>query len=242
MTGVDAQIQSLQRALQAKDQALSDFTYTVSHDLKANLRHIKAYLGILRDEMGDALQPEWLGYVNVVDSAAHKMQQQIDGLMTLAQMDQHLAAAEPLPMATIIDEARQGLTDLQTGRHIQWHMAPDFPVLLGDSSMVRQVWQHLLHNALKFTRSCDVANITLGSELDELGQCWCFVQDNGVGFNPSQSTKLFKVFQKLQPGDEGLGLGLALTRKLVERQGGQVKAKSLPEQGSWFGFSLPAGV
>ncbi len=241
MTSVDAQLQSLQRELQAKEQALSDFTYTVSHDLKANLRHIKAYLGILREEMGEALQAEWLGYLNVVDSAAHKMQQQIDGLVTLAQIDRQSMTTDVLPMAAIIGEVRKSLVELQTGRRIEWQIAPDFPALLGDSSMVRQVWQHLLHNALKFTRSREVANITLGWQRDEHGQCWCFVQDNGEGFHASQSGKLFKVFQKLHGGDEGLGLGLAFTRKLVERQGGQVKAQALPERGSWFGFSLPSG-
>lgn len=242
MTSVDAQLQSLQRELQAKEQALTDFTYSVSHDLKANLRHIKAYLGILREEMGEALQPEWLGYLNVVDSAAHKMQQQIDGLVTLAQLERQPMTVDVLPMATIIREVHKSMHEQQTGRQIEWHIAPDFPVLLGDSSMVRQVWQHLVHNALKFTRSREVAIITLGWQRDEQGQCWCFVQDNGEGFHPSQSSKLFKVFQKLHGGDEGLGLGLAYTRQLVERQSGQVQAQALPGQGSWFGFSLPSGV
>lgn len=242
MTAVDAQLQSLQRELQAKEQALTDFTYTVSHDLKANLRHIKAYLGILREEMGEALQAEWQGYLDVVDAAAHKLQQQIDGLAALSQIDRQGMTTDVLPMAAILGEVRQSLVELQTGRQIEWQIASDFPALLGDSSMVRQVWQHLLHNALKFTRSCEVANITLGWQRDEHGHCWCFVQDNGEGFHASQSGKLFKVFQKLHAGEEGLGLGLALTRKLVERQGGQVKAQALPERGSWFGFSLPSGV
>jgi len=238
MTGVDAQIQSLQRALQAKDQALSDFTYTVSHDLKANLRHIKAYLGILQEDMADAMQPEWQGYLDVVQGAAAKMGQQIDGLVALAAIDRQALDASALPMPALIEEARKHVSPLQAGRDVQWQVAHDFPALLGDSSMVRQIWQHLLHNALKFTRAQSTAQITVGWQR-EADAVWCFVQDNGLGFEASQSQQLFKVFQKLHAGDEGLGLGLALTRKLVERQGGQVKAHAQPGQGAWFAFSLP---
>ena len=241
MTAVDAQIQSLQRALQAKDQALTDFTYTVSHDLKANLRHIKAYLGILQEDMAGVLQPEWQGYLDVVLSAASKMGQQIDGLVALSQIDRQAVEAHALPMAALIEEARNHLQSLQAERDVKWQVAHDFPVLLGDSSMVRQIWQHLLHNALKFTRAQSTAQINVGWQR-EADAVWCFVQDNGDGFQASQSQQLFKVFQKLHAGDEGLGLGLALVRKLVERQGGQVKADAEPGQGAWFGFSLPAGV
>ena len=241
MTGAEAQIQNLQLALQAKDQALTDFTYTVSHDLKANLRHIKAYLGILQEDMAGALQPEWQGYMDVVLSAASKMGQQIDALTALSQIDRQAVNAHELPMTELIEEARKHLQSVQAGRDVQWHVAQDFPALMGDSSMVRQIWQHLLHNALKFTRAQSMAQITVGWQR-EADAVWCFVQDNGEGFQTSQSQQLFKVFQKLHAGDEGLGLGLALVRKLVERQGGQVKAHAEPGRGAWIGFSLPAGV
>lgn len=232
-------LQELERQLEVAQRGLSDFAYTVSHDLKANLRHIKAYLDIVREELGDDLGSDVNGYLDVVTDAAVKMGQQMDGLMALAQIDR--AALEPstLAMNCLIDDARQSLANLAQGREVQWQIATDFPALLGDSSMVRQVWAHLLHNALKFTRCREVARLELGWLQDDTG-VWCFVQDNGQGFAPSQQGKLFKVFQKLHTGDDSLGMGLALTRKLVERQGGQVQARSVPDQGSWFGFSLPS--
>lgn len=235
----DALVQSLQRELLAKERALSDFAYSVSHDLKAHLRHIHSYLDILREDMGDVLQPEWQAHMDVVQGAAQKMGQQLEGLMALAQIDRQPVQHTPLNMNELIEAARHALAPALSGREVQWQIANDFPALQGDITMVRQVWTQLLGNALKFTRQRAPACIVVGWERDAQG-CWCYAQDNGVGFESAQTGRLFKAFQKLHVNDDGLGMGLALVRRWVERQGGQVQARALP-QGSWFGFCLPAG-
>lgn len=239
MSEHDALVLSLQRELQAKDRALSDFAYSVSHDLKAHLRHIKAYVQVLREDMGEVLQPEWQAHMDVVQSAAQKMGQQLDGLMALAQIDRQPLACLPLDMNALIQDARQALAADGAGRDVQWQIASDFPALQGDIAMVRQIWIRLLSNALKYTQQRAPALITVAWERDAQG-CWCYVQDNGVGIESAQIGRLFKAFQKLHASDDGLGMGLAMVRRWVERQGGQVQARALP-QGSWFGFCLPEG-
>ena len=239
MSEHDALVQSLQRELQAKDRALSDFAYSVSHDLKAHLRHIKAYIEVLREDMGDVLQPQWQAHMQVVQSAAIQMGQKLDGLMALAQIDRQSMARLSLDMNALIEDARQALAADGAGRNVQWQIANDFPALQGDIAMVRQIWIRLLSNALKYTQHRTPAMVTVGWERNAQG-CWCYVQDNGVGIESTQIDRLFKAFQKLQPNDDGLGMGLAMVRRWVERQGGLVQARALP-QGSWFGFCLPEG-
>lgn len=238
----EQELNRLRAELQAARDALGDFAYVVSHDLRANLRHITAYAGLVREELGDAPPAEALSYLDTVTSAARLMGRQIDGLMAWSMLDRAELDATTLDVRALIEEARQALAGEAAGRRIDWQVAADLPPLRGDAALVRQLLGHLLSNALKFTRPRTSAVIQIGWQPPaEDGRCTLFVQDNGVGFNPQQQSKLFHVFQRLHSASEfeGLGLGLALARKIVERHGGSIRAEGEPDAGCCVRFTLP---
>lgn len=231
----------LRAELQATRDALGDFAYVVSHDLRANLRHITAYAALVREELGSAPVDEVAGYLDTVTHAAKLMGRQIDGLMSWSQLDRVELELVPLDLHALVAEARQALAGEAAGRQIDWRVAADFPPLRGDATLVRQLLGHLLSNALKFTRPRAQADITIGWQPADAGWCVLSVRDNGVGFNPRLQDKLFHVFQRLHSANEfeGLGLGLALARKIVERHGGRIEAEGAPDAGCCVRFTLP---
>lgn len=240
-TPQEQELARLQAELQAARDALGDFAYVVSHDLRANLRHITAYAALVREELGSAPVDEVNAYLDTVTNAAKLMGRQIDGLMSWSQLDRVEVASSLLDVRALVDEVRQTLVADAAGRQIAWQVAADFPALRGDAALVRQLLGHLLSNALKFTRPRAQADIAIGWQPAEDGWCALSVRDNGVGFNPSQQGKLFHVFQRLHSGNEfeGLGLGLALARKIVERHGGRIEAEGAPDAGCCIRFTLP---
>ncbi|MEA3395090.1 MAG: ATP-binding protein [Pseudomonadota bacterium] len=234
--------QQLARQLAAAQAALGDFAYTVSHDLRANLRHINAYAALVREELAGTPTNDAVTYLATVTNAAKLMGQQIDGLMAWAQLDRVALDATTLNLCVLIEEVRQQLAREAAGRQIDWQVATDVPPLRGDAALVRQLLGHLLSNALKFTRPRTPAVINIGWQAAaEDGLCLLYVRDNGVGFNPQQQDKLFHVFQRLHSANEfeGQGLGLALARKIVERHGGSIRAEGAPDAGCCIHFTLP---
>lgn len=232
----------LERELAVARGGLEDFTYTVSHDLRARLRHVTAYLGLLREELGPTLPAEAGGYLETANQAAVVMGRQIEGLMALSQLDRAALQEELIDPAVLIDEMRAAMAAHSAGRQIEWQIAADFPQLRGDAVMLRQLLGHLLSNAVKFTRPRAVAQIELGwHHPREAAYCTLFVRDNGVGFNPRQQERLFRVFQRLhsEAEFEGLGLGLALARRIVERHGGAIDAEGEPDAGCRISLTLP---
>lgn len=238
----EQELSRLRAELQAARDALGDFAYVVSHDLRANLRHITAYAGLVREELGDAPPAEALTYLDTVTRAARLMGRQIDGLMAWSMLDRTELDTATLDVRALVEEARQALAAETAGRQIDWQVAADLPPLRGDAALVRQLLGHLLSNALKFTRPRASAVIQIGWQPPaEDGRCTLFVRDNGVGFNPQLQGKLFHVFQRLHSASEfeGLGLGLALARKIVERHGGSIRAEGQPDAGCCIRFTLP---
>jgi light-regulated signal transduction histidine kinase (bacteriophytochrome) len=238
----EQELSRLRAELQAAREGLGDFAYVVSHDLRANLRHITAYAGLVREELGDAAPAEAVSYLDTVTNAAKLMARQIDGLMAWSQLDRVELDATMLDLRALVEEARHALASEAAGREVDWQVAPDLPPLRGDAALVRQLLGHLLSNALKFTRPRTPAVIQIGWQPPaEDGLCLLFVRDNGVGFNPQQQDKLFHVFQRLHSASEfeGLGLGLALARKIVERHGGRIRAEGAPNAGCCIRFALP---
>lgn len=243
----DPEAERLRAELQAARAAFGDFSYAVSHDLRANLRHILSYAALLREEAGDALADEAAGYLETISSAARLLGGQIDGLMAWTQLDRAELHESELDAGALIKEARAQLAPDYVGRQIDWQVAERMPALRGDGVLLRQLFVHLLSNALKFSRPRLTAVIQVGWEpagdsgQDE-GRVRLFVRDNGVGFDPARQDRLFHVFQRLHSASqfEGLGLGLALSRKIVERHGGRITAEAAPEAGCRVSFSLPA--
>ena len=234
--------QLLEQQLAAARTGLEDFSYTVSHDLRAKLRHVNAYLGLLREEFGGMLPDDAAGYLDTASQAAQGLGRQIDALMTLSRLDRSPLEATVFDPNELIAQTHAALAEQVAGRQIQWRVARDFPTLRVDALMLRQLIEQLLSNALKFTRPRTVAQIELGWQgSSEGGDCTLFVRDNGVGFNPRQQERLFKVFQRLhsEAEFEGLGLGLALARRIVERHGGSIRAEAEPDAGCRISFTLP---
>jgi signal transduction histidine kinase len=215
----DQEIERLRVELHAARGALGDFAYAVSHDLRASLRHILSYASLLREEMGPVLPGEAAGYLDTIQGASRTL-------------------------AALIDEAQAQLAEACAGRAIVWQIQDGLPLLFGDAVLLRQLFVHLLSNAIKFTRGRTPAEITIRAELVPEGWVTYTVADNGVGFDPVRQHKLFHVFQRLHGASqfEGLGLGLALARKIVERHGGSIRAEGAPEAGCRVSFTLLRAV
>ena len=236
-----AELEASQRQLAVAKAGLADYAYTVSHDLRASLRHITAYVGLLREELGAAPGAELASYLDIVTKASQLMGRQIDGLTRWSQLDrvELLPAAQDLNQ--LIAQARQALGAEAVGRQIEWQVATDFPRVRGDATLLRELLSHLLSNALKFTRTRPQAVIEVGWQQPAEEGCLVFVRDNGVGFNRRPQDKLFQVFQRLHSSTEfeGLGLGLALARKIVVLHGGSIRVEGAPDAGCRISFSLP---
>lgn len=236
----EQEIERLRIELQAARAALGDFAYAVSHDLRASLRHIMSYAALLREEAGGTLAGESKQYLDTIHGASRTLAQQIDGLMAWTQLDRVELRPQELTAAALITEAQAQLAEQCAGRRIEWTVQEGMPVLFGDAALLRQLFVHLLSNALKFTRDRACAEIAVRAELAPEGWVTYTVADNGVGFDPVRQHKLFHVFQRLHSANqfEGLGLGLAQARKIVERHGGSIRADGAPDAGCRLSFTL----
>lgn len=233
----------LLRELAQARGALEDFTYSVSHDLRASLRHVNAYVQIIREDLGESGNPALMAHLNTVSQSAKQMGRQIDGLMELANLTRVELQPSTLDLAELVRDVRAAMAPAPAlaGRALEWQVAPDFPALRADAALIRQALTHLLSNALKFSGARALARIELSWQAHAPGWCALTVADNGVGFNPQYQDKLFHAFQRLHSARDfdGLGMGLALTRKIVERHGGAVWAQGAPDAGCSVSFTLP---
>jgi light-regulated signal transduction histidine kinase (bacteriophytochrome) len=242
-----AQLAQAQAELTHARATLEAFSHAVSHDLRAHLRHITAYSGLLREELGAGMSSDATHFLDTVTQAARLLGQQMEGLVALSKLDRTQPKKVALDQPVLIALAQASLAQEAAGRQIDWQVADDFPVLHGDAAMVQQVWQHVLSNALKFTRPRAVARIQIGWQTEpHTGHCALFVKDNGVGFRVSATAheQIFGVFRRLHSASEfeGLGLGLALARKLVERHAGSMAAEGGLDAGCVVRFSWPQAL
>ena len=235
-------VEELERELAQARQALEDFTHSVSHDLRAPLRHVQAYLRIAREDLGEALDPAVAAHLDTAAGAAVQLGRMIDGLLELARLGRTDLQCDPVDLGRLLGDLRRQMDERAQARVLDWHIAPDLPPVQGDAALLGRMLGCLLDNALKFTRDCaGAARIEVGWRALAGGRCEIHVQDNGAGFDPRTQERLFRVFQRLHGARqfEGLGLGLALARKVVERHGGQIRASGAPGQGCRIAFDLP---
>lgn len=231
----------LQRELAQAHAALEDFTSSVSHDLRASLRHVNAYVQIIKEELAEQGNAAIAAHLDTVSQAARQMQRQIDGLMELSRLTRADLQLSTVDTGQLVRDACATLAPTLAGRAVDWQLASDFPACSGDAALLRQVLRHLLSNALKFSVARAVAEIKVTWQATDSGRCALTVSDNGVGFNPHYKARLFHAFQRLHSAREfeGLGMGLALSRKIVERHGGVVWADGAPDAGCSVSFTLP---
>ena len=239
----------LQAQLKQATAELESFTYSVSHDLRASLRHISAFVKILDEDLGTQVDAGVASHLKIISGAASHMTLMIDGLMELSRLGRAELKPTRVEMRPLIDEVR-ALLERELAGHttpIKWQIADDFPALQGDAVMIRQVLRNLLSNAIKFTRPAEPVNaahdttIFVGWHLDDAGQCEIQIRDNGVGFDPKYQGKLFQVFTRLHSAEAfpGIGMGLALTRRMVERHGGEISATAEKSGGCDVRLTLP---
>jgi light-regulated signal transduction histidine kinase (bacteriophytochrome) len=235
------EIERLHRDLTQAHAALEEFTYSVSHDLRASLRHVNAYVEIIEEELGSSISADLAAHLHTVSQAAQQMNRQIEGLTELSRLTRANLQLAKLDIDPLLRDVIATLGPTMAGRSVEWQLAPDFPALLADAVLIRQLLTHLLSNAIKFTRKCAPAKIAVTWQAPANGVCRLTVSDNGVGFDPRYTDQLFKVFKRLHSTRdfEGLGMGLALSRKIVERHGGAVSASGAPDAGCSVSFTLP---
>ena len=231
----------LQRELGLVRAELADFTYSVSHDLRASLRHVSAFVQIIKEDLGEDAPAAIASHLNTVSQAAKQMGRQIDALMELSRLTQVELQLSTVNAGQLVREVCNTLTPAAGERPVAWQLAADMPALQCDLTLLQQVLTHLLSNASKFTATRAQAEIKVSWQITDSGQCAVTVADNGVGFNPQYTGKLFHAFQRLHGAREfeGMGMGLALTRKIVERHGGVVWASGAQDGGASISFTLP---
>jgi PAS domain S-box-containing protein len=223
----------------AINKQLEAFGYSVSHDLRAPLRHIKAASESLQETVLPKLDEEENALLDMITKSADKMSKLIDDILTFSKAFQGKTAVETFHIGTVVNDAIADLTVDVGTRRVVWKVG-ELPVVRGDPAMLRQVFVNLLSNALKYTRPRAVAQIDVGFQSNERDYVF-FIRDNGVGFDKSVADKLFCIFERLHCDAqfEGTGVGLAIVRRIVERHGGRVWADSQMNQGATFCFSLP---
>jgi len=225
--------------LAAANRELEAFGYSVSHDLRAPLRHISGYIKMLEKDTGPGLNAGTREDIGIISASATRMGNLIDGLLSLSRLGRASMVEQEVSLQRLVDEALHELAPETAGRLIEWRIAP-LPHVRGDPYLLRSVFVNLLSNAIKYTRPRSPARIEIGSRR-EANELVCFVRDNGVGFEMEFVAKLFGVFQRLHAAEdfEGTGIGLATVRRIIQRHGGQTWAEGQVDQGATFYFSLP---
>ncbi len=227
--------------LLAANKDLESFSYTVSHDLRSPLRHISSFVSLLEEHLAERHDETTLRYLGTIGNSARHMSQLIDGLLAFSRLGRSAVNLTPVDFNMLVDAVVSQFSLDTEGRVVDWVIAPDLPVVQGDALLLREVWANLLNNAFKYTRRRERARIEIGWSVDPAVGYNFYVGDNGVGFDTKYAQKLFGVFQRLHRASdfEGTGIGLALTRRILERHGGSIWAESQPNVGSVFHFSLP---
>lgn len=239
--GLEKRVAERTAELQSANRELESFSYSVSHDLRAPLRAINGYTGMLVRDHGPKLPPEARKLCTQVQENTARMCALIDDLLEFSRLGRKALIVQRLNLAHLARECLKELAQEQEGRKVEVTIGDLLPCS-GDLILLKQVLLNLLSNALKFTRKRDVARIEVGAEVRN-GEYLCYVRDNGAGFDMRYADKLFEVFQRLHPQSEfaGTGVGLAIVRRAIEKHGGKVWAESASDQGATFYFSLPTG-
>jgi signal transduction histidine kinase len=224
--------------LSLANQEMEAFCYSVSHDLRAPLRHIDGFSKILQEDFGAQMAPEAAHCLNRIQLAIHNMGHLVDDLLNLSRLTRTEIASRPVALGDIVNSVLIEMEPDLAGRKIDWRIGA-LPVVQGDARLLKLVFVNLLANALKFTRGRDVAVINV-EHLSRGEERVIVIRDNGVGFNMKYAEKLFGVFQRLHSSTEfeGTGVGLATVQRIIQKHGGRVWADSLLEQGASFYFTV----
>jgi K+-sensing histidine kinase KdpD len=227
--------------LEASNKELDSFAYSVSHDLRAPLRHIGGYTELLQKQASSLLDDKSLRYVKTILESSKRMGNLIDDLLAFSRIGRAEARKTVVDLEQLVKEVVAELRQETAGRDIAWKIGA-LPACYGDRSMLKLVFVNLISNAVKFTRKRTRAEIEIGCADGKKSEAEVFVRDNGAGFDMQYANKLFGVFQRLHRTEEfeGTGIGLATAQRIIHRHGGKIRADGAIDQGATFYFSLPS--
>jgi light-regulated signal transduction histidine kinase (bacteriophytochrome) len=225
--------------LTAANQELEAFAYSVSHDLRAPLRHMAGFAKLLQKRIEGLPDEKNIHYTNMIEGAAKRMGMLIDDLLSFSRTGRVEMRKVEFSMKGLMLDSIGDLGDETGGRDISWDIG-ELPSVWGDPSLLKLVCDNLFSNAIKFTRTRPRAEIRIGCKEDG-DEFIFFVRDNGVGFDMGNVDRLFGVFHRLHSQDEfeGTGIGLANVRRIISRHGGRTWAEGSTEEGAAFYFTLP---
>lgn len=233
-------VQERTRELEAANRELEAFSYSVSHDLRAPLRHLDGFSQLLLTRHAGSLPAEARRLVDQVVASSRKMGALIDDLLRFSRLGRQAMVSVPVRVKAMVEEIAAELRREAEGRTIEVRVG-DLPNCVGDPPLLRQVFVNLLSNAFKFTREKPAALIEVEGRA-EPGRSVYRIRDNGAGFDPEYARNLFGVFQRLHRADrfEGTGIGLSIVQRIIQRHGGTIAAEGAPEAGATFTLTLPA--
>jgi signal transduction histidine kinase len=225
--------------LEASNKELESFAYSVSHDLRAPLRHVVGYAELLQRHSSSLLDDKSRRYMQTIVESAKRMGSLIDDLLAFSRIGRAETKKTQVSLEQLVKEVVAELAQDTKGRDIVWKISA-LPACCGDRSMLRLAIHNLLSNAVKFTRTRKPAEIEIGC-MDGANDIEVFVRDNGAGFDMNYANKLFGVFQRLHRSEEfeGTGIGLATVQRIIHRHGGKVRAEAALDRGATFYFSVP---
>lgn len=255
---VQLRVEELNRQLEGKvaqvsevNRELEAFSYSVSHDLRAPLRHVAGFSDKLSRHLGEQADDKSRHYLEVISSSARRMAALIDDLLVYSRLGRAAMRQQAVDMQSLVADTRAMLdSNLQAeaessghAHQVEWSIAP-LPIVVGDENMIRQVWLNLLGNAVKYSGNREPAKIRVDYQQQPDGGHQFTVSDNGAGFDMAYAGKLFGVFQRLHKASDypGTGIGLASVRRVLTRHGGRIWAEAEPDVGATFHFYLPPAI
>jgi PAS domain S-box-containing protein len=229
--------------LQTANSEMEAFSYSVSHDLHAPLRHVLGYMNLLQEDAGPSLSEESLLQIKKIFRAVKRMGNLIDDLLAFSKIEKSVMNKTDVDLNQLLQETLKDFQDDTNGRNIVWETRP-LPRVQGDAALLRLVFVNLISNAVKFTGARAQAKIEIGCASSSDVETVIFIRDNGAGFNQEYADKLFGVFQRMHSQDEfeGTGIGLANVRRIIHRHGGRTWAEGEIEVGATFYFSIPGNT
>jgi len=225
--------------LEAINKELEAFAYSISHDLRAPLRHMSGFAELLQKNAGSSLSEKSSRYLSIILDSVKRMGNLIDDLLAFSRIGRAETHMTMVSLQQLVQEALSEIAQETEGRNIVWRVGK-LPACYGDRSMLRLALVNLISNAVKFTRTRPQAEIEIASTNHQQDQIVMFIRDNGVGFDMKYVNKLFGVFQRLHAPEafEGTGIGLATVQRIVHRHGGRAWAEGSVDKGATFYFSL----
>jgi light-regulated signal transduction histidine kinase (bacteriophytochrome) len=235
---LNRQLEQRAGLLEATKKELEIFSYSVSHDLRAPLRHINGFAKLLHDHCNTTLDATAQDYLKLIQDAAKNMGRLVDDLSKMGQIGRQELVCRPTDLNSLVARVLQELRPEYEGRQIDWRIG-ELPSVDCDPGLMKQVFANLLSNAVKYTRPREQAVIEVGQITGE-GEPAIFIRDNGAGFDQQYAHKLFGVFQRLHTAQEfeGTGVGLAIVQRIVQKHGGRIWAQAEVDKGATFFLAL----